>query len=184
MKKVVLVTVLTVLGLVNIQAQDIEFGAKAGLNFAAIYGDNTEDVGPVTAFNFGVMAEIPIAEKFSFQPELLFSGQGYDIENTTVALSYLSLPLMGKYYLTKGLSLEAGPQLGLLLSAKAGDLDVKDSFNTLDYGVNAGIGYKLDNGLNFGARYNVGLSDINNVEGFSDSYKNGVLQISVGYFFF
>ena len=61
---------------------------------------------------------------------------------------------------------------------------VKDSFKKIDFGANVGLGYKLENGLNFGVRYNLGLSNINNVSGSSDKYKNGVLQASVGYFFF
>ncbi|MCL7763852.1 PorT family protein [Polaribacter sp. Z014] len=189
MKKVLLVAVLTFLGFANMNAQDIEFGAKAGLNFASVNGDNTKDLGTVTSFNFGLMAEIPFTEKFSFQPEVLFSGQGYSTGPGTddvIALNYLNIPLMGKYYITKGLSFEAGPQVGFLLSANnnENDLDVKSSFNTLDFGVNLGLGYKLDNGLNFSARYNVGLSNINDVDGFSNKNRNGVFQVSVGYFFF
>ncbi len=179
MKKVLLVTVIAVFGLANVNAQEIKFGAKVGLNFASIVGDNTGELDPITDFNFGLLAEIPLSEKFSFQPELIYSGQGSD-----VALNYLNIPLMGKYYLTKGLSLEAGPQIGFLLSAKNNNTDVKKAFNTVDFGVNFGLGYKLDNGLNFSARYNLGLSDINNVDGFSDKNKNGVFQLSVGYFFF
>ncbi|MNQ60224.1 hypothetical protein D3C85_744960 [compost metagenome] len=91
---------------------------------------------------------------------------------------------MGKYYVTKGLSVEAGPQIGFLLAAKNEKTDVKDSFNIFDFGVNFGLGYKLDNGLNFGARYNLGLTDINNLENSSSKNKNSVFQISVGYFFF
>jgi hypothetical protein len=187
MKKVLLVAFIAVLGLANVNAQEIEFGAKGGLNFASISGDNTGDVGLVTGFNFGLVAEIPITEKFSFQPELMYSGQGYGLDNDTddtVALNYLNIPLMGKYYLIKGLSLEAGPQIGFLLSAKNDNTDLKDSFNTVDFGVNFGLGYKFDNGLNFGARYNLGLSDINNIDGFTSKNKNGVFQLSVGYFFF
>jgi len=184
MKKVLLLAVVTVLGFTNVNAQKIKFGAKGGLNFATVSGDNTEGIDAVTAFNFGVLSEIPISDKFSFQPELMYSGQGYSFNDNTVALSYLNIPLMGKYYLTKGLSVEAGPQIGFLLSAKNEEIDVKDSFNTFDFGVNFGLGYKLDNGLNFGARYNVGLTDINNLENSSIKNKNGVLQLSVGYFFF
>ncbi len=179
MKKTLLVTVIAILGLATSQAQDIQFGAKAGLNLAQISGDNTGDLDPSTDLHFGLMAEIPISEKFSFQPEMMYSGQG-----SNVTLNYLNIPLMGKYYLTKGLSLEAGPQIGFLLSAKNDNLDLKDLYNTVDLGVNFGVGYKLDNGLNFSARYNLGLSDINNVEGFSDKNQNGVFQLSVGYFFF
>jgi hypothetical protein len=184
MKKFLLLAVVTVLGFTNVDAQEIKFGAKGGLNFASISGDNTKGIDLVTAFNFGVLSEIPISDKFSFQPELMYSGQGYSFNNNTIALSYLNIPLMGKYYLTKGLSLEAGPQIGFLLSAKNEKTDVKDSFNTFDFGVNFGLGYKLDNGLNFGVRYNLGLTDINNLDNSSIENKNGVLQLSIGYFFF
>ncbi|MEG1025338.1 MAG: outer membrane beta-barrel protein, partial [Flavobacterium sp.] len=61
---------------------------------------------------------------------------------------------------------------------------VKDSFNTFDFGVNFGLGYKLENGLNFGVRYNLGLTDINNVDNSSVKNKNRAFQVSVGYFFF
>jgi hypothetical protein len=184
MKKILLLAVVTVLGFTNVNAQEIKFGVKGGLNFASISGDNSKGSNTVTSFNFGVLSEIPISDKFSFQPELMYSGQGYSFNDNTVALSYLNIPLMGKYYLTKGLSVEAGPQMGFLLSAKNEKTDVKDSFNTFDFGVNFGLGYKLDNGLNFGVRYNLGLTDINNVDNSSIQNKNRVLQLSIGYFFF
>lgn len=184
MKKILLLAVVTVLGFTNVNAQKIKFGAKGGLNFATISGDDTKGINAVTSFNFGILSEIPISDKFSFQPELTYSGQGYSFNDNTVALNYLNIPLMGKYYLTKGLSVEAGPQIGFLFSAKNEKVNVKDSFNTVDFGVNFGLGYKLDNGLNFGARYNLGLPDINNVDNSSSKNKNGVFQVSVGYFFF
>ena len=184
MKKILLLAVLTVLGFANVNAQEIKFGIKGGLNFASISGDNTKGTDVVTSFNLGLLSEIPISKKFSFQPELMYSGQGYSLKDDTIALSYLNIPLMGKYYLTKGLSVEAGPQVGFLLAAKNDKTNIKDSFNTVDFGVNFGLGYKLDNGLNFVARYNLGLTDINNVESSSSKNKNSVFQLSVGYFFF
>ena len=184
MKKVLLVIVVTVLGLGKTNAQEVQFGVKGGLNFASINGDNSGKFDHVTSFNFGVMAEIPISTKFSFQPELLYSRQGFSVGKNVNELNYLNIPLMGKYYLTEGLSLEAGPQIGFLLSAKNKSIDVKDSFNKLDFGINLGIGYKLDNGLSFNARYNQGLSNVNDVSGLTDKNRNGVFQVSVGYFFF
>ncbi len=186
MKKILLLAVVTVLGFTNVNAQKINFGVKGGLNFASISGDNTKEIDPVAAFNFGLLSEIPISEKFSFQPEVMFSGQGYSFKgkDNLIALNYLNVPLMGKYYVTKGLSIEAGPQLGFLLSAKDEKKDVKDSFKTFDFGVNFGLGYKLENGINFGVRYNLGLTDINNLDNYSGKNRNGVLQVSVGYFFF
>lgn len=184
MKKILLLAVVTVLGFTNVNAQEIKFGAKGGLNFASISGNNSTGSDMVTSFNFGVLSEILISDKFSFQPELMYSGQGYSFNDNTIALSYLNIPLMGKYYLTKGLSIEAGPQIGYLLSAKNESTNVKDTFKKVDFAANLGIGYKLENGLNFGARYNFGLSNINNLDNSSSKYKNRVFQLSVGYFFF
>ena len=184
MKKIVLTIVLTVLGLLNVNAQEVEFGAKLGVNFSSVRGDNSSDLEPVTAFNIGVVSEIPISEKFSFQPELLYSGKGFSIGDDVVSLNYFDIPLMGKYYFTKGLSIEAGPQIGFLLSAKQENLKVKESYNAVDFGVNLGVGYKLENGINFGVRYNLGLSDINDIDDFTDKNKINVVQVSIGYNFF
>ena len=184
MKKLLLFTFISVLGLTKMNAQDIQFGAKAGLNFANLVGDNSSLLDEVTAFNFGIMAEIPISEKFSFQPEVLFSGQGYSIGDDVVGLNYINVPLIGKYYVIKGLSLEAGPQVGFLTNINDETLRSEDSFKTVDLGVNFGLGYKLNNGINFSARYNMGLTNINDVSGLDDKNRNGVFQLTVGYFFF
>jgi len=178
MKKRVLVTVITVMGLAIMNAQDIQFGAKAGLNFAIITGENTTDI--ISDFNVGLLAEIPISEKISFQPELMYSGQG----SSSVILSYINVPLIGKYYVVKGLSLEAGPQIGFLLTAENEDTDtdVKNLFKTLDVGLNVGIGYKLNNGLFFNARYNLGITNISDIEG--TTTENRFVQLTIGYFFF
>ena len=187
MKKILVLAVITVLGFTNGTAQEIKFGAKGGINIANIKGDNTSSLEPVTAFNFGVMTEITISQKFSFQPEVLFSGQGYSFKGSDgnlVAINYLNVPIIAKYYLVKGLSLEVGPQIGYLLSAKNGGTNVKDGFKKVDLAANLGVGYKLENGLNFGARYNFGLSNINDVSGDSNKFRNSVFQVSIGYFFF
>lgn len=192
MKKLLLLAAVAVFGFWNINAQDVKFGAKAGVNFANISGDDTSGLDSRTALHVGVVAEIEISEKFSFQPELMYSQQGFKMSmfgiDATGELDYLNLPLMAKYYVADGFSLEAGPQVGFLMSAKAkaeGESeDLKDVTKGIDFGLDFGLGYKMDNGLNFGARYNLGLSNINDGEG-SDEFKNqnAVIQLSIGYFF-
>lgn len=198
-------------------AQEVHFGAKGGLNLSSLdYKiQNPQDgksTGLDSRFNFhlGLMAEIVISDKFSVQPELLYSRQGgvkdfsgealgsaFKFDNT-FALDYLSLPIMAKYYVAEGFSLEAGPQIGFLLSSKlksegeatiAGKTTSKDSskdfkefMSSVDFGLGFGAGYKLENGLNFGVRYNLGLTDVFK-ENKGDAIKNGVFQLSVGYFF-
>lgn len=190
MKKLMLLAAVAVFGFSNMDAQEVKFGAKAGVNFASIGGDDTGDLKSRTAFHVGAMAEIGISDKFAVQPELLYSSVGAkaDEGDGELKLDYISVPVMAKYMVAEGFSLEAGPQIGLLLSAKSeggGESeDVKDFVNGLDLGIGVGASYRMDSGLNFGARYSLGLSNINDFEG-SDDFKNqnNVFQISVGYFF-
>ena len=192
MKKLMIFTVIALFGFVSVKVQDINFGAKAGVNFATITGDDVDSFDSRTAFHVGFVAEIVISDAFSFQPELLYSAQGADwsedgFEGTT-KVDYLNVPLMAKFYVGEGFSLEAGPQVGFLLSAKdveegEEDFDLKDYIKGIDFGVNLGVGYKMEGGLNFGARYNLGLSDANDTDDDSFTLKNSVIQAYVGFFF-
>jgi hypothetical protein len=199
MRKLFLFIVLAFFGTAILQAQ-VKFGARAGVNFSDITGERVDSFDGRTSFHFGAVAEIEISEKFSFQPELIYSSQGSDYTEDfegedfdgTVKVDYLNVPLMAKYYVTNGLSLEAGPQIGFLLSAKDeyedGEDDIKDFLKSTDFGVNFGLGYKLDSGLFFSARYNLGLTDnldVDESEFETDGaeYKNSVIQIGIGYFF-
>jgi hypothetical protein len=195
----------------NLNATDIKFGAKVGLNLATITGD-LEGIKGRTSFHLGGMAEIRINEDFVVQPELLYSAQGGKYDEFTLALDYLYLPVMGKYFVSDEFSLEAGPQFGYLLSAKlkdnssSGDSggggtvdtvgrpskntsakrateDVKEDIKSFDFGLNIGASYILENGINLGLRYYLGLANGNNIEGNDGNFKNSVFQLSVGYFF-
>ena len=197
MKKLLIFTIIALFGFVPANAQDINFGAKAGVNISSINGDEVESFDSRTGFHVGFVAEIVISETFSFQPELLYSAQGADYSEDgfeafegTVKLDYLNVPLMAKFYVGEGFSLEAGPQIGLLLSATDdygdGEEDIKEYVKGTDFGVNLGVGYKMEGGLNFSARYNLGLSndlDVDDFEAEGAEYKNSVIQVSVGYFF-
>ena len=198
MKKLFLLTF--ILTAFTINAQDVTFGAKAGLNFASMTGDDAEGLDGRTSFHLGVTAEIAVSDVFSIQPELLYSGQGYtdsgeintidgDV-NIDVAgrVDYLNLPIMVKYYASDSFSLEFGPQIGFLLSAEQeieGGLsqtdDLKDALKSTDFALNLGAGYKLDSGLNFGLRFSIGMTDVPDAD--SDGFKHSVLQLSVGYNF-
>ena len=156
MKKINLTLIVAIMTVVNVNAQTT-FGVKAGANFSSLLysfplGENIYEKGR-TSLHFGAVAEIQISDKFSFQPELLFSSQGSRNrtsigewgEKHVYKLHYLTVPLMAKYYVVEGFSLEVGPQIGFLLAAKDyytwesnGDVD------SFDFGLNFGVGYKLD----------------------------------------
>ena len=67
---------------------------------------------------------------------------------------------------------------------KQGEKDILDEIKGIDFGIDFGLAYKLDSGIFLAARYNLGLSNISDVEG-ADDFKNQnrVIQLSAGYFF-
>lgn len=205
MKKIVL-TAVAVLGFVVSNAQEVKYGAKLGLNYSNYAGD-VEDANGKLGLLVGGFAEIKIADKFAIQPELLFSAQGYKSEESssnssreyTEKLNYLNIPVMAKYYATEKLFIEAGPQIGFLLSGKAefegsqnfggttttfsGSEDIKDEFNSTDFGLNIGLGFNFTENIGAGLRYTSGLSNI--IKDAEDGYKitNNNIALSVSYTF-
>ena len=165
------------------------------------------------SFNIGGYYTFMISDKFGLQPELVYSGQGTKFAATTYetvigfdpstgapimgtvespevvfALNYLNIPIMAKYYFSESFSVLAGPQIGILMSAKAKsddeDVDVKEFFNTTDISLGIGLEYALESGLNFNARYNIGMTTIEkDLADGEDGTKNAVIQIGVGFIF-
>lgn len=190
MKKLFFSAALAVFAFTSVQAQEVSFGVKAGVNFASLSGDFTDGLKAKTSFHIGGVAEVMISDDFSVQPELVYSSQGAKADEGDGKLNYdyLNLPILAKYYVAENISIEAGPQIGFLMSAKADDgtddVDVKDETSGIDFGVGFGAGYKMDSGLNFALRYNLGLSNTNDFEGSDDfNQKNSVIQVSVGFMF-
>ncbi|MEM5566217.1 porin family protein [Psychroserpens sp. AS72] len=212
MKKVILITTATLLSLISANAQsdsrEVQLGVKGGVNFSTITGDDLGDLDSRTSFNAGLVAEIPISNRFSFQPEVFYSGQGFDIrevdqdnafdtdENVEYQLDYIQVPLLLKAYIVKGLSVEAGPQFGFKIheefdfqpNSDGGDIEINsdDSYvKDFDTSVAFGASYKFDNGFFFNGRYNLGVTDI-----FDDGTlfegvdaKNDVWQFGIGFMF-
>ncbi|MBT8210736.1 MAG: PorT family protein, partial [Eudoraea sp.] len=102
-----------------------KFGVRGGANFATITGDDTDNLDSRIGLFLGGTAEFEVvADKFAIQPELLYSMQGSEYSDSDggfdgrFKLDYLNVPVMAKVYVADGFFLEAGPQIGFLLSAK------------------------------------------------------------------
>ena len=106
-----------------------------------------------------------------------FSSQALEIlnVNTTVTnqAAYLDVPLLARFYVTKGFNMYAGPQVSFLLSDKLRtkasvlgfsvlnrDIDVSSGIRPVDVALTGGLGYRFENGFNLGLGYDYGLSTI------------------------
>ena len=164
-------------------------GFKGGVSYNTILGDS--DASARIRVHLGVVVEYPVSSRFFIQGELLYSAQGFTLnledEEQDVSLNYLSLPIIAKIHLTESFSLETGPQFSTL--ANVGNDDVPDddiffdSFTDFDFSWGFGAGYKLESGLFFQLRYNLGISNINDTEVVDIRNTNAVAQVSIGYLF-
>ncbi|MDO6516292.1 Outer membrane protein beta-barrel domain-containing protein [Zobellia uliginosa] len=167
-------------------AQDFGIGVKGGINVASIGGSAYSGLGSLgtkVSFHLGGVAEVAISDKMAVQPELLYSSQGtkwsYGTGDNDLKLDYLNLPILGKYYFLEGLSAEAGPVVGFLISTNQDD---DDRFKKLDVAFAIGASYKLNENIFFSLRYNKGIANING-DSYTGNSQNNVLQISAGYAF-
>lgn len=187
MKKLILVGALALFTAVN--AQQVKFGLKAGMNVSTFTGD-AKDAKSLVGFQAGAFAQVPISGKFTFQPEVLYSGQGAKGKEDGVTIKwtadYVNVPLMVSYNIAEKFNVEAGPQVGFLISSKVkGDgvsVDVKDSMKSVDFSLNVGASYDITSNILVGVRYGAGISNILK-ESDNAKVRNGVFQLSVGYKF-
>jgi len=219
MKKIIILSLFAFISMESFAQIRADFGLKGGLNFSGLNSVNSSSLQTTysnrTGYHFGAYFMIKIT-KFAIQPEVLFSRQGqtYKIPSVSGDLTsnfdYINIPIMLKFYLAGGLNLQAGPQFGFLSSA-TGDVintvngvatnttsgaNLSSFVKSSDVSLAVGAGWDLPFGLNITARYNIGLSDINQRTGGlvppvgqisslgTAEAKSQVIQISVGYRFF
>lgn len=171
------------------------FGLKGGLNLSTLnVADPAATYDSKTGYHLGIFFG-GRGDKVGFQPELLLYTQNGEIKNTTFgtaqeSFTYLTVPLIIKFYPILGLNLQIGPQIGFLLDGErkydtvfgSGSDDIKDYYDEADVAVSFGAGYDFGIGLTLDARYNLGVKDINNAAN-GEPVKSRVFMLSVGWNF-
>lgn len=177
MKKLFLMAIILIAGSTSMNAQGIDFGVKAGANFAKLDGEGF-DGDNLTSFHVGALVEINVFENFSVQPELMYSSQGTKVEGADdFKLDYISVPVLAKFYLISDkLSLEAGPQFSFLVNDSAPDIIDQYEAKSFDFAAVGGLAFDLTNNIFLQARYVAGLTDTSK----EAKVTNQVIQLSVG----
>lgn len=174
------------------QAQVPGIGLKGGLNLAS-WSNNGSSVNYQNrvGFNAGLFANFNVSPNFAVQPEVVYSSQGtkYNPGNQehNLQMNYINIPVMLQAKVGGGLYAQAGPQVGFLMDVKDKVQDIetgffsKEDFKSTDVSLGFGLGYAGVSPIGFDARYNLGLTNIN--EGGSNKIKNNVLQVGLTYKF-
>ena len=171
-----LITAILITGVASAQhgnspSGHVNLGIKGGLNMYNIHNDNNTSFDQVTGYNFGLLGHIHINSQWAVQPELVYSAQGAKNYN----LGYINVPVLLQYMFDNGFRIQAGPQLGFLVSATN-----KADYNPVDFALSLGVSYVVPStGFGIDLRYNHGLSDISK----SSDVKSTNRGIQLGLFY-
>ena len=166
-------------------------GFKAGANIFKIDGKSFKDEFAF-GYNLGGFAEIYFSEDWGIQPEVMWNQTNYRTGNQFSEvynggfndfegkLNYLSIPVLLSYRPVKFISLQAGPQFGILINNHESVFqNGQHAFKSGDFSLLGGAQLNIG-ALKVGARYVVGLSNINDIDNKED-WKNQGFQVYAGF---
>jgi len=189
-RKILLIALIFTAATSSLSAQDFKLGVKAGADIHKIDGKAFKDQFSY-GYHLGGFATIGLTKKFAIQPEVLFSQVSADTSNefsdvydfksvSKVQLKYLQIPLLLNYNPNPFVSLQVGPQFGILLDQNSSLVkNGKEAFSKGDFSMLGGIQLNISKIRLYG-RYAVGLNNINDIDD-QDKWKNQNFQVGVGF---
>jgi hypothetical protein len=169
-------------------------GVKGGANIIKVDGRSFKDEFRY-GYHLGGFMELGLGKDWSLNPEVLFNQYSTTVDSnfnhiyqnvfnpgyqSHVKLNYLSIPIILNYKLIGPLSLQAGPQFGILIDKNKTLLqNGASAFKNGDFSLLAGAQVKLRN-IRVNGRYVIGLSNINDIDN-QDKWKYSGFQLSLGF---
>ena len=179
------------LAVVHGQAQGFHIGIKAGANLFKMDGESFDQEYKF-GYNVGAFSELNFTSSWGIQPELLFNQTNYrtgtqfsdiypdGVNGVKGKLNYLSVPVLLSFRPIPLLSLLAGPQFGILLNQDEHLVNnAGQAFKKGDLSFVGGAQLNLAS-IKVGARYVVGLNNINDLQN-QNNWKNEGWQLYAGF---
>jgi hypothetical protein len=169
--------------------QSFSLGIKGGANLGKISGHSFKDEFAL-GYHVGAFASIGLGKKFAIQPEVLFNQVNTDTSSKfsdvyqfnhidKIKLQYLSIPLLLNYRLNKIITIQAGPQFGVLLDQNKDLLQNGGAaFKSGDFSLVGGLQLNLLKFRLYG-RFVGGQTNIDNI-GNKETWKTQAIQLGVG----
>lgn len=171
------------------------FGVKGGVNVNKITGQSYKSgfnynyqLGAFMQFNFasriGIQPEVNFVQtssEFTNDPNDIYNDVFRDGSQKKSKLNYLEVPVLLNVSIgpSKRIKLQVGPAYGGLLKQTVDSLKNNGSlYKNTDWSAIGGLWIQLPF-VNMGARYKLGLSDINAIDN-RQTWKNQAIQVFVG----
>jgi len=172
-------------------SQGFHLGVKGGANINKLDGKSFKDEFSY-GYHLGGFAEIGLGKKFSIQPEVLFNQITHDTtaqfnqiyknvfssDRGNIKLNYLTIPILLSFRPSSFLSLQAGPQFGILMDQNQNLVQNGKAAFKNDLSMIGGVQLKFG-GVRVYGRYALGLNNLNDIDD-KDKWKSQSFQIGVG----
>lgn len=168
-------------------------GVKGGVNITKVNGEAFRDEFRY-GYHLGGFAELGLGGNLGIQPEVLWSQYQTRVDSSfsnvyqhslkisnykDVKLNYLTIPLLLNYKLGSFMSLQAGPQFGILLDQSKNLVENgKAAFKNGDFAMVGGVQLHIAK-IRLQGRYFAGLNNISDISD-QNKWKNQGFQLSVG----
>lgn len=160
-------------GALQSNAQGFHLGIKAGADMDKFDGKSFADAYHF-GYNVGAFAELNFTPWFGLQPEFMFAqgtfktGHNFSdifpggFNDLQGKLGWIEIPVLLSFKPIPLISIQLGPQYAILVNSDQHLVDnAGDAFKKGDLSILGGVQLNLAS-LKVGARYSVGLSDMNN----------------------
>jgi hypothetical protein len=205
MKKLLIVAVASLIGSAAFaQSGTTSWGLRLGLNLPKYKFENSSETNTTTNFHVTMYLDAPVGSMFSIQPGLSLQGKGGEFfSSSTVEVKQNTMwvevpvnlvakfPVAGTDFFLGGgpyAAFGVGGQNKSTNGSTTTTSKVKfgtgsgDNLKSTDFGVNFLGGIRLKGGLNVGAGYGLGLTDLRpNGSGGNGKQTNRVLSFFLGW---
>lgn len=199
--KRILILAYVLISAAAVNAQSL--GGRVGVNFSNVIrtGDDDFETEFKPGLHAGITIDIPLVDRLSFAPEIMYSQKGYKSSGRTllgaendysVTTNFIEIPVLLKIGASNGFNIHLGPQISFLTSTtekfESGDEDYRrtvkaenDNLRKNIIGGVLGAGFNLGTNTSLTARYALDLQK-NNGDGDSETpeFKNQVIQVGLG----
>lgn len=176
------------------QEKFFHIGAKAGININKINGQSYKSgfnynylIGGFMQFNFGrfgLQPEVNMVQsssEFSKDANNVYNDLFFGGSQKNAKLNYIKIPLLLNMNVgeSKHVKLQLGPQFSGLLKQTVDSLKAnKNIFKTSDFSMLGGVWFQLPL-INLGARYELGLSNVNDIDN-KEKWKSQAFTVFAG----
>jgi len=123
----------------------IEIVPNIGYTESSVIGNNSPQTNERLSYQIGIIGDYYFNGRWSFRSGLSKYNMGAESFGSDLNLSYLNIPLNANWHFgkTRKWNLNFGVSSGFLMSADIDGRNVKSDYNSFQFGLYFGVGYKI-----------------------------------------